>query len=120
MHIAVNNRNVILFFFQLVTQTISYHHGTMPPTGASDADRQVRLPLAFIKRQQILQHIGESFDRLAHLGMLIEKRADLWMIAGKVFQLRLEVRVRKMANVEQKIEVARISKLMTEADDQDF
>src|SRR5687768_8570257 len=42
------------------------------------------------------------------------------MIAGKVLQRSVEIRVRQVPHIEQQIEIARISKLVTEADDADL
>ena len=92
----------------------------MTAAGASNADRQIRLPFTFIKRQKIPQHVGEASDRFADFRVLSQKRADLRMLSRKVLQRRLEVWIREMPDVEKQVQIARISKLVTEADDENL
>src|SRR4051812_14730504 len=62
LHIAVNNRNIVLFFFQFIAKAICDHYRPMSSARASDPDREVRLPFALIKRQKIFQHVRKTID----------------------------------------------------------
>src|SRR5438067_6991820 len=118
--VAVNDvDHVLAALGVLARQALADHNRAVPPTRASDPDGEVRLALALIRRQQVVEQrdhvvveVGDpvgALDVVDHL--LVEPR--------ELAQLGLVVRIRQEAHVEEQVGIARGAVLEAVGDERD-
>src|SRR5947209_17288973 len=96
-------------------ERVCYHHGAMTPARAAYPYSHIRLSLAFVKRQEIIQQIAETAQGLFDLRLRVQILHDPPVMTGQLSQLRHEIRIRQMTNVKEQFHLRRASVLMTEA-----
>src|SRR5450759_5251176 len=89
----------------------------VPPAGASDPDRQVRLAFACERGEQELEQAPQLLEERAGFGLSAHVAADLRVGAGQRSQRVHPVRVRQEATVEHQVDVEGDAVLVAERHD---
>ena len=96
---------------------LSDHDAAMAAAGAADPDRQVRLALAPVRREQQREQAVELVEELGGVGLAEHVVAHLGVGPGERAQLLDPVRVREEAAVEHEVDVERQAVLVAERHD---
>src|SRR4051812_13096917 len=107
IHVAVHHVDHVAVAIGVhLREVLGDHHRTVSPAGAPDPDRQMRLALAHVRGQQVVeqrdQAVVEGVEAVGVLDVLAHRVVE----PGQVAQLVLVVRVREEAHVEQEVGVA--------------
>src|SRR2546425_1936882 len=102
---------------QATRQGVSHHHRAMTPAGATYAHRDIRLSLAFVKGQKVIEQVAKTLYRLSNLRLGSQKPNYAAVVAGKPPQLRNKMRVGQVSDIKQELEVCRAAVFVTEAQD---
>src|SRR5260221_11553289 len=65
-HVPMHRVRVESGAAQMPCQLIRDHHRTVTPAGATDADREIRLALALVLRQKVIQQFAKAPQSLGH------------------------------------------------------
>src|SRR5256714_12189 len=95
--------HVVPALCELLRQTVGDHHGTVPSAGAADPDRQVRLALPDVGREQVVEQRDQPVVELADAVGALDVVDHRLVAAGQLAQLGLVVRIRQEADVEQEV-----------------
>src|SRR5262249_12474270 len=98
-------------------QPFSNIDGAVFAAGASDADGQITLMLFFIKREHVVEQIGQLFQEPASFRIFLDIGGDGRIGSRLALELRNKVRVGEKADVEKKIDVMRHAELEAESRD---
>ena len=52
---------------QAARESVGDHHGAVATARAADANRDIRLSFPFVKRQEIIEQVAETSERLFHV-----------------------------------------------------
>ena len=102
---------------QRTRQGVGHHHRTMPASGATDANRHVRLPFSLVERQEIREQIRETPQCLLYFRVLPEILHDAPVVTRQTLQFRHEVWIGQMSHVKQSLQIARGAILVTKTQD---
>src|SRR5262245_43919378 len=102
---------------QASCQLVRDHHGTMTAAGAADADRQIRLTLALVLRQQVVKEFAKTAPSPLHLRVRLKISNDAPITSRQVPQLVYKKRIRQMPHVEKQFHVFWRPKLVAETKD---
>src|SRR5580765_6597298 len=84
----------------------------MSPARAAYTYIQIRLTFMPIEGQKVVQQVAKPTDRLAYLCVFVEKLDDLRIITCQIFQFFVEIRIRQVPDIKEKIQVPRCPILM--------
>src|SRR5947207_4419552 len=113
----MNRQRVETCAAKTARERVGNHHRAMTPARAADADSDIRLSFAFVKRQQVIEQIAETSQRLLNVRLRFQIFDHATVVAGKLAQFRHEEWIRQMSNVKEQLHVERAAILVSEAQD---
>src|SRR5712691_583420 len=101
---------------QALRQLIRDHHRTVTPASATDSDSEIRLALALVLRQEVIEQIAEATQSLFHLGLGFQVLDNAPVAASQRAQSVDKKGIRQMANVKHEFHVPRRAELVPKAE----